>query len=117
MSTNVNNLTLLQELELMKKQEQEDLASRQLKRKACFLKYEEELNVMRDVKKGTRYRKWLFLRLKHFADHVFENEDVEYQAIGKFYRGMWYNVSNTFKRKEEMEFIEMIANEYGAFDY
>ena len=102
----------------MKIREQEDLALRQLKRHDCFLENKDKLMQMRDVKKGTRYRKWLFMRLRCLADIVFETEEEEeYHNIGKFYRGFWHNVHNTFKNKEEMAFIEKIATEYGAFDY
>ena len=90
---------------------------RQLTRKSAFTKYGDELIAMRDVKQGTKYRKWLYRQLQMLADKVFEDEDAEYRSTGKFYRGIWCNIENTFKTKKEMEFITTIAKEYGAFDY
>lgn len=89
----------------------------QLTRKAAFVKYGDELIAMRDVKKGTRYRKWLYRILKVLADKVFEDEDEEYERTGKFGRGIWYNVHNTFKTKVEMDLITTVATAYGAFSY
>ena len=94
-----------------------NLKQNQLTRKAAFINYGDELVAMRDVKKGTRYRKWLYRILEVLADKVFEDVDMEYRSTGKFYRGIWHNIENTFKTKKEMEFIRTIAEEYGAFDY
>ena len=60
---------------------------------------------MRDVKKGTRYRKWLYNRLLWLSQTVFDTEEEEYQAIQKFPRGMWCKYDTTFKTKKEEKFM------------
>ena len=77
----------------------------------------EELEKMRDVKKGTRYRKWLYNRLLWLSQKVFDTVEEEYQAIQKFPRGMWCKYDTTFKTKKEKKFMIEIAKNFGAFDY
>tara|TARA_Y100000389_G_C17233340_1_gene399281 strand:+ start:230 stop:535 length:306 start_codon:yes stop_codon:yes gene_type:complete len=90
---------------------------RQLKRQECFQTNQEKLQIMRDVKKGMRYRKWLYNRLHALSMTEFETEEEEYKSIGKFNRGIWISYDTTFKTKVEMEFMTEIARAYGAFDY
>ena len=78
----------------------------------------EKLVAMRDVKKGTRYRHWLFNQLKALGSGTpLASEECEYSRIGKFHRGIFWNAHRTFTTKEESQFIHDIAKEYGAFDY
>jgi len=86
-------------------------------RKLCWKENYDDLIKMRDVKKGTRYRKWLFLQLNRLAETKFENEEDEYKAIKKFPRGIWFNYYNTFKTKKELDFMIKISRTMGAFDY
>ena len=89
----------------------------QLERKKCFIENQEQLIKMRDTKKSTRYRKWLYCQLERLSDIVFKDWEDEVREIGKFDRGMWSNIRNTFKCESELNFIIKIAREYGAFDY
>lgn len=98
--------------------ETEELKKTQLKRKDCFEKYQTQLIEMRDKKgPGQKYRRWLYGRLNVLADTLFETEQEEYENIGKFGRGIFWNVNSAFKAKEEKDFIKIIAEEYGAFNY
>lgn len=101
----------------MEDDDTKELLTRQLRRKQCFEKYEQELIKMSEKKQGKTYRKILFNALKHTAYTVFETDDDEYETCGKFHRGMWVGVDRTFKTKKELDFIVKIATEYGAFDY
>jgi hypothetical protein len=92
------------------------LMERQLIRKETFDKYQDELIKMRDVKKGARYRRWLYYRLKKLSEEVFGTEELEYQSVQKFHRGIWIDVINTFKN-DELKFIALIAYHYGSMDY
>ena len=87
------------------------------RRNKCFLANKIELEKMRDVKKGTRYRKKLYRFLLILSNTTFKTEEEEYKRTGKFGRGIWYGVYSTFKTAKEFEFISKIAREYGAFDY
>lgn len=97
--------------------EKELLIKNQNRRVKALQDHKEFLDNMIKVKKGTRYRKWLYMMLKKGASTLFESDDDEYRFVNKFYRGMWYNVCGTFKKKEEMENIVALANDYGSFDY
>ena len=50
------------------------------------------------------------------ANTQFLEEEQEYQFVGKFGRGMWCQVFETFSKKE-MEKVVALAGDYGAFDY
>jgi|TARA_R110002096_G_scaffold134455_1_gene285640 hypothetical protein len=94
-----------------------NLPWRQEKRADAFNKHKEFLDEMVKVKKGTRYRKWLYRVIKAYSNTVFETEEEEYKHIGKYGRGMWHNVHNTFKTKKEKNAMILFAEDYGGFDY
>jgi hypothetical protein len=94
------------------------LEERAERRQICFETNIEKLVAMRDVKKGTRYRHWLFNQLEELGSGTpLQSEEYEYSRIGKFHRGIFANAHRTFKTKKESLFIYDIAKEYGAFDY
>ena len=96
----------------------DNLEGRAKRRQVCFATNIEKLVAMRDVKKGTRYRHWLFNQLKALGSGTpLASEECEYSRIGKFHRGIFWNAHRTFTTKEESQFIHDIAKEYGAFDY
>ena len=92
------------------------LVDRQQHRLRVFETNMEKLKIMRDVKKGTRYRKWLYNRLRWLSQTIFDTDDDEYTAIQKFPRGIWYKYDTTF-RGEEHDFMLGIAIEMGSMDY
>jgi len=95
------------------------LCERQMMREKTFNDNKERLEKMRNEKKGTRYRKWLYNYLEAVSKMLFNDIDEEYKVIGKFGRGAWDEgkFRNTFKNKEEEKFMIEIAKQYGAFDF
>ena len=52
------------------------------------------------------------------ASRIFDDEEIEYNCIGKYGRGIW--VIDTLKQafnEDEILIIREIAMDYGAFDY
>jgi len=67
---------------------------------------------------GKRYRKWLKNRIIAFATYPFKTEEEEYQAIGKYGRGMFNEVEmEKSLDKDQLKEMRQFAREYGAFDY
>ena len=69
-------------------------------------------------KKGITYRKWLKNRLQYGANKIFDDEEKEYDFVGKFGRNGCFteHMVNQFTAIEQKIVVEL-ATEYGAFDY
>jgi hypothetical protein len=69
-------------------------------------------------KKGITYRKWLKNRLQYGANKIFDDEEKEYEFVGKFGSSGSFDghMINQFSKIEQKIIIEL-AKEYGAFDY
>jgi hypothetical protein len=90
----------------------------QFDRDLCYYKHLEFITAMCDNKKGKIYRAQLKAWLGYNASHVYPNEELQYEAINKFGRGIWSErrIKNTFTAAEQLVIIE-IAKGYGAFNY
>ena len=100
----------------------ESLKARQQKRMKCYEEYKDFIDGMYfegDKRRGMKYRKWLQHRLKLIAKEVFETEEKEYNAIGKYGRNLFMesSIKTSFRTKKETDILWKIAKEYGAFDY
>ena len=90
------------------------------KRKNTLEKYLPFLNTTLRKGKGINSRKRFLHFIKFGANTKFDNEEEEYNFIGKFGRGLWseeFICKKAFYTKEEEDTIVELAKEYGAFDY
>ena len=106
----------------MSTKEQEYLLSQQAKRKYAIEIYGDFLKeIVEKLPSGKSKKKMcnrclLVFLVKNGANTLFENEQKEYEFVGKFGRGMWADCRTTFN-KEELKTIVDFAEAYGAFDY
>ena len=70
-------------------------------------------------KYGTLTTIALFNRLKKIATTEFSSLEEEYINIGKFGRGIFFNIDvwNKLIKDEYIEFMMVLAREFGTFDY
>lgn len=65
--------------------------------------------------KGIRYRKWLRGAILHYSTKIFDNEEDEYNAIGKYGRGLFKDLHNF--NNDELKKLYELSQEFGAFEY
>lgn len=89
----------------------------QQERKATFEKYREFIfkELCYAKGKGSRKKKDLYSHIYYLGNKVFDCEEEEYQAIGK-YRGRWRDHPWERDSPEEL-IIREIALGYGCFNY
>ena len=93
------------------------LKENQLRREKVVEKYKEFLNNMYIEKPKNKYCKWFCAMLMKGAETTFENDDDEYEFIGKYGRGVFKDNYIRKFNKQDQDIIKEIATEFGAFDY
>ncbi len=106
--------------ETMDKTENEQLRNRWINRKECSnnIILPQLSPAIKRKGKGMIKRKSMIVWLGYISDRQFENEEQEYEAIGKFGIGYWSEeFIEAFNKEEQELIINIIAKVYGAFDY
>lgn len=94
----------------------------QNKRKSCWEDVKDtmfqSISGERSKGKGSLNRKKFLTWLRVIKDTTFIDDDEEYKYINKFGRGMWdEKIFKSFNKDEQKLIFEVIAKEYGAYNY
>ena len=97
------------------------LKARYEKRKFCWeaVKGSMKLAITGDRRKGVgSAKRKLFISGIGSMLQQFPTEDEEYKYIKKFGRGIWEDsIIKSFNEEEQALIVDVIAHEFGAFDY
>jgi hypothetical protein len=97
--------------------EQDCLKASYEKRIACWEIVGETMMSAIATGKGSRKRRELVSGLR-CSLKLYNSEEEEYRAINKFGRGFWRkDIVESFNKDEQKMIIEIIAEQFGAFDY